>query len=159
MFRSRASDVSELSCLLGAREHCYLPHRSHFGLFKHRYLPHRSHWALKTAARACWEAAKTLKITAQACTEATKALKITARAGSEATKSLDIAAQACSEATKAHQNRCSSLLQAYSGAQKWRSNITAQSHCSKMLVSVTLCSVLPCYCSTCVRAWICTRSH
>ena len=125
-------------------KHRYLPLRSHFGLFKHRYLPHRSHWALKTAARACWEAAKTLKITAQACTEATKALKITARAGSEATKSLDIAAQACSEATKAHQNRCSSLLHFCSGAQKWRSNITAQSHCSKMLVSVSLSTVPLC---------------
>ena len=28
-----------------------------------------------------------------------------------------------------------------------------------MLVSVTLCSVLPCYCSIYLRAWICTGSH
>ena len=102
---------------------------------------HRSPWTLEIAARACCEAAKPLKIAAQACPEATKALKIAAQACSEATKSLNIAVQACSEATKAHQNRCSSLLQGDSGAQN---GSTPQSHCSKILVSVTLCTVPLC---------------
>ena len=79
----------------------------------------------------------------------------------------------CSSLLGSHrsaQNRCSSLLEGHKGAsnrcssllhsvQNRRSSITAQSHCSKMLVSVTLCSVLPCYCSIYLRAWICTGSH
>ena len=143
----------------GLLELCYLPHGNHFGLLEHCYLPHRSRWALEIAARACCEATKPLKIPAQAGSEATKAFKIAAQACSEATKSVKIAAQACSEATKAPQSCCSGLLQGYSGAQNRWSSITAQSHCSKMLVSVTRCSVLPCYCSTLIRAWICTGSH
>ena len=37
--------------------------------------------------------------------------------------------------------------------------VTAQSHCSEMLVSATLSSVFLWLCSTLLRAWICTGSH
>ena len=111
-------------------------------------------WALEISARACCEAAKALKADARACSAG-----LADQACSEAAKAHKIAAQACSGATEAPQNRSASLLQGYSGAENRWSSITAQSHCLKMLVSVTLCSVLPCYCFTCLRAWICTGSH
>ena len=97
------------------------------------------------------------------------ALKNTVQACSKANMALKIAVQTCSEATVGAQNCCSSLLRSHSGAQNCCSSllqgpskplkITAQGHCSQMLVSVTLCSgplgpVLLWH-----RAWICTGSH